>query len=344
MKKNNLMFLILFLCGLTGALVVLGIFFNKTENEKQNGLSNHYDVSAQNAIAYVTYKEGRPQLFLHKEEESIDAVIAEYDEDTMILDPTFSKDGSILAFVTTNKNKETELTSTVHFYDIGKREITDVFTDSSTITEIEFKPDGSSLLYLSAGTYENYSPITGKRPHNFDVYEFNLNEKSHVRKTNLQQYSIYSLNVAPSGDRVYLGRDDDSDVKTAEDSYMVKQRIFEIPLDHPEEMSVISDPDREVSIFSFTITPAGNEFIFQSISNPDEGGIFEYELYKYNFDTKEEKQLTHFGEYVSDPVISADGKSIYFTLDRNFAKGSPDYHIYKMSIDGEQAEEIGLPN
>ncbi|MED4354229.1 hypothetical protein P9265_18215 [Schinkia azotoformans] len=344
MKKNNLMFLILFLCGLTGALVVLGIFFNKTENEKQNGLSNHYDVSAQNTIAYVTYKEGRPQLFLHKEGESIDAVIAEYDEDTMILDPTFSKDGSILAFVTTNKNKETELTSTVHFYDIGKREITDVFTDSSTITEIEFKPDGSSLLYLSAGTYENYSPITGKRPHNFDVYEFNLNEKSHVRKTNLQQYSIYSLNVAPSGDRVYLGRDDDSDVKTAEASYMVKQRIFEISLDHPEEMSVISDPDREVSIFSFTITPAGNEFIFQSISNPDEGGIFEYELYKYNFDTKEEKQLTHFGEYVSDPVISADGKSIYFTLDRNFAKGSPDYHIYKMSIDGEQAEEIGFPN
>ena len=338
------MFLTLFLFCLTIALVVLGIFFNKTENEKQNGLSNDYDVSSQNAIAYVVYKEGKPQLFLRNEGESMATVVVEYDKETMILDPTFSKDGSILAYITTNKDKETELISAIHFYNMEKKEISDVFTDPSTITEIEFKPDGSSLLYLSAGTYENYSPITGKRPHDFDVYELNLNEKSHVRKTNLQQYSIYSLNVAPSGDRVYLGRDDDSDIKTAEDSFQVKQRIFAIPLNHPEEMFVISDPDREVSIYSFTITPNGNELIFQSISNPDEGDIFEYELYKYNLDTKEEKQLTHFGEYVSDPVVSADGKTIYFMLDKKFAKGDPDYHLYKMNIDGEQIEEIVLPN
>ncbi len=342
MKKKNLMFLIVSLCSLTVALVVLGIFFNKTENEKQNGLSNHYDVSVQNSIAYVVYKEGKPQLFLHNEGGSMDTVVAEYDEEAMILDPTFSKNGSILAYITTNKDKETELISTVHFYNMEKKEITDVFTDPSTITEIEFKPDLSSLLYLRAGTFENYSPITGKRPHDFDVYEFNLNEKSHEQKTNLQQYSIYSLNVSPSGDRVYSGRDDDSDVKTAEDSFQVKQRIFEIPLDHPEGMSVISDPEREVSIFSFTITPDGNEFIFQSISNPNDGGIFKYELYRYNLDTKEEKQLTHFGEHVGDPVVSVDGRTIYFMLDRNFAKGDPDYHLYKMNIDGEQSEEIVL--
>ena len=109
-------------------------------------------------------------------------------------------------------------------------------------------------------------------------------------------------------------------------------------------MSVISDPEREVSIFSFTITPDGNEFIFQSISNPDEGGIFEYELYKYNLDTKEEKQLTYYGKHVSDPVVSADGNTIYFMLDSNFAKGDSDYHLYKMNIDGEQGVEIRLPN
>ena len=259
-----------------------GFFFNKTENEKQNGLANHYDVSFQNAIAYVTYKEGKPQLFLHNEGESVDTVVAEYDEETTILDPTFSHDGSILAYITTNKDKDTELISTVHFYNMENRAITDLFTDPSTITEIEFKPDHSSLLYLRAGTFENYSPITGKDLIDFDVYEFNLNQKSHEQKTNLQQYSIYSLNVSSSGDSVYIGRDDDSDVKTAEDSFQVKQRVFEIPLDHPVEMPIISDSKREVSIFSFTITPDGKELIFQSISNPNDGGTFEYELYKYN--------------------------------------------------------------
>lgn len=336
------MFLLGLLFSLTVVLVVWGILFNKTENEKQNGLSNHYDVSSQNEITYVVYKSGKPQLILRNEGKSKDTVVAEYDEETMILDPTFSSDGSILAYITTNKDKETELISTVHFYNLEKKTITDVFTDSSTVTEIEFKPDQSSLLYLRAGTFENYSSITGKRSHDFDVYEFKLNQKTHTQKTNLHQYSIYSLNVDQSGESVYIGRDDDSDVKTAEDSFQVKQRIFEVPLDYPEEMSVISDPEREVSIFSFTITPDGNEFIFQSISNPNDSDTFEYELYKYNLNTKKEKQLTHFGEYVSDPVVSVDGSTIYFMLDKNFGKGDPKYHLYKMNIDGDQVEEIVL--
>ncbi|GAE37220.1 TolB family protein [Halalkalibacter akibai] len=345
MKKKNLMFLLICLSSLTVGLAILGMFFNKTENEKQNGLSNQYDVSSENEIAYVAYEKGKPQLFLHREEEPKHTVVAEYDEETMILDPTFSDDGSILAYITTNKDKETELISTIHFYSLEENTITDVFTDFSTVTEIEFKPDHSSLLYLRAGTFENYSPITGKRPHNFDVYEYNLDQKTHQQKTNLEQYSIYSLNVAKSGDRVFLGRDDDSDAETAEDIFEVKQRIFEIPLDSPEEMSIISDPEREVSIFSFTITPDGNDLIFQTISNPNDGGIFKYELFKYNLETKEEKQLTRFGDHTSDPVVSADGSTIYFMRDKKFAKGNPDYHLYKMSIDGDQMEELVLePN
>lgn len=69
-----------------------------------------------------------------------------------------------------------------------------------------------------------------------------------------------------------------------------------------------------------------------------------YELYKYNLESKEEKQLTHFGENVGHPVVSSDGETIYFMMDKNFAKGDPEYHLYKMGIDGKQAREIVLPN
>ncbi|MGG3889495.1 TolB family protein [Metabacillus fastidiosus] len=344
MKKKNLIFLLLFLFILTAVLIVTGIFFSKTENEKQNGLSNQYDVSSQSKIAYVVYKEGKPQLFLYDEKQRNDTLAAEYDVNTIILDPTFTNDGSTLAYITSNKDKERELNSTVHFLDLQTKKITEVFTDTSVITEVEFKPDHSSLVYLRAGTYENYSPIAGKRPHDFDVYEFNLNKKSHKQITDLQHYSMESLNISSNGDRVYIQRSDDSDVKTAEDSFQVQQRIFEIPLDHPEKTAVISNPEREVDIYTFAITPAGNDLIFQSISNSEEGGTFKYELYKYNLDSKEEKQLTHLGEHVGDPLISADGETIYFMLDENFANGRPVHHLYKMDINGEQIREIILPN
>ena len=342
MKKKNIIILMLFLLIITAALIIIGFVFNKTENEKQNGLSNQYDVSPQHTIAYVSYQEGKPQLFLQNENETTGSMAAEFDENTMILDPSFSEDGAILAFITTNKDKETNLTSTVHLLDLHTNEITEVFTDSSTIAEVAFHPQGSSLYYLRAGTFENYSPIAGKRPHDFDVYEFHLQDQTLKRLTNLSQYSIHSLYVSSTGERVFLQRDDDSSVETPEESFQVKERIFQIPLDRPEKMSVISDPKREVSVFSFTMTPSEKEMIYQSISNPDEGGTYKYELYKYNVETKKEIQLTHIGEYVGDPVVSADGKTVYFMLDKKFAKGAPEYHLYKMTIDGDNIEEINL--
>lgn len=343
MKKKYLMILLIILLFITLSLVAMGLILDKTENEKQNGLADQFDVSSQNTFAYVNYANGKPQLFLYNEENAIDELVVELDEHTMIIDPSFSTDGSILAFVSTNKDKEKELTSTVHFLDLRSKEISDVFTDESTITEVEFKPDGSSLLYLRAGTFENYSPITGKRPHDFDVYEFDLDTSSHERKTDLSQYSIHSLQVSPDGKKVYLQRDDDSSVETAEDSFMARQRIFEIPLEYPEEMKVISDPEREVDVFSFTITPTGNEMIFQSISNPDSGGTFEYELFLYHLDSKKERQLTHLSKHASNPVVGADGKTIYFMLDTNFGNGGPVNYLYKISFTGDQIEEIILP-
>lgn len=343
MKKKYLILLFALLLVVTLVLIVLGLIFNKTENEKQNGLADQYDVSTQSTIAYVNYSNGRPQLYLYNEEQKIDDLVVEFDENTMILDPTFSDDGALLGFVTTNKDKEIELISTVHALDLRTKELTDVFTEQSTITEIEYKPDGSSLLYLSAGTFENYSPIVSKRPHDFDVYEYDFAKKSHKQITNLSQYSIHSLQVAPDGEKVYLQRDDDSSVGTAEESFMVKLRIFEIPLDRPEEMKVISDPEREVDVYSFTIVPPGHEMIFQSVSNPNSGGTFEYELFQYEFDSKEEKQLTHFGKHASNPVVSKDRTTLYFMLDSNFAKGEAINHLYKMSLDGNNIVEIVLP-
>lgn len=123
----------------------------------------------------------------------------------------------------------------------------------------------------------------------------------------------------------------------------MNQRIFEIPMEKPDEMKVISDPNREVDVFTFDITPNEKEMIFQSISNYDEGGTFKYELFKYNIGSKEEKQLTYFGKHASDPIITDDGQTVYFMLDSNFAKGEPVYHLYKMSSSGDNIKEIELP-
>ena len=298
-----------------------GLLPNQNDQEQPEGLSSHFDVSAQGTIAYVEYTEGKPVLSLYNQDLSIEAKVLELEVDQMILDPAFSTDGATLVFVSTLKDAEMELKSRVHLLDLRTKKVKELFSRPSIITELEFSPQGT-LFYLSAETFQNYSPIASKRPHDFDLYEYRLENNEHLQRTNLKKYAMRSLEIPldEKGKSVFVQMDDDADVKTAEDSFDVQQRVFRIPLEDPTTLEVVSDPDREVDIFDFALFPNGKEMVYQSISNAKSGDTFQYELYRYNMVTKEEQQLTHLKEYASNPVISANVMKIYLCLIDNLPR------------------------
>lgn len=345
MKKKSIILLFSFIGSITLLLILLGLNLDKPENEKQNGLTNQYDISSQNTFAYVIYNDGKPSLMLYNKAKKINAEAFSMDSSKMILDPSFSYDGSQLSFISTDKEREdeSELKSTIHILDLRTKDVTDLFTGDSLITEIEFSPVDATLYYLRAGTFENYSPIVSKRPHDLDVWSFDPTENEQKQITDLKSYSMHSLHVSPGEDSIFIQMDDDQGADTPEETFEVKQRIFEIPIDNPDSMKVAGDHDRNTDVFDFTFSPDGNTMIFQSISNPDEGGTYEYELYTMEVDSGKEAQLTHLGEYTDRPVFNADGGRVYFMVDRQFAKGSPEYHLYSVKPDGKDLKEAELP-
>lgn len=323
------------------ALIGLGAAFGKDDNEKLSGLSEHYDVSSTNIVAYVMYQDGQPELHLYHLDEQKDTKVFELGNDKLIFDPTFSKDSTSLAFISTNKDLEKGLKSTVHLLNLDSNEVDHLFTRNSGITEIAFSPEESSLFYLDAATFENYSPIAGKRLHDFDIYEYQFNEDQHIQKTDMKHYEIGSLTIGDDHS-LFFQKMDDEHVKTADDVFNSVQRIFKVPAEDPDQLHVVSNPEREVDIYDFTLLPNEKEFIFQSISNSDSGGTFQYELYEYNVETKEEKQLTTLGEYAAHPISDAEMEKIYFMVDKRFAKRDSDYHLYRMNRDGSDIEEVPL--
>ncbi|SEN55439.1 TolB protein [Mesobacillus persicus] len=343
MRKKMIIWIMSILAIVTLSLSVLGMFFGKNEDEKLNGLSGFYDVSAQGTIAYVTYSEGKPEIRLFHPEQSVETKAIELENDQYILNPTFSADGSTIIYISTNKDLEESLESTILQFNLETKENQEIFSVASAITEIEFSPDEESLFYLMAGVFENYSPIASKRPHDFDVHEYRFAEDQHIQHTELKEYSMHSLHIAQDGESVFVRMDEEAE-PTPEESFNVHQRIFEISLSNPTERTVVSDPNREVDIFDFAFVPNSKDIIFQSIGNIDSGDTFEYELYKYNIETKEEKQLTNLREYTTNPVISANQNKIYFMVDKRFAKRNSDYHLYQMNLDGTDVKEIQLPN
>lgn len=321
-------------------LVIIGVLFDKTEAEKLNGLTELFDVSANGMVAYVSYEEGKPGIYLKTEQTEELAVQLEEEKD--ISDIAFSPNGTTLAYTVNDKNVEESIDSVVQLLDVRSLDSKELFKSEALITELEFDPkDENRLFYLGARTFENYSPVARAYPHDIDIYSYLLSEEKQTRHTEMESYSMNSLNISHTENIVYIQKDDDAHAETAEDMFEMNQRIFQIPLGQPEEISIISDPDREIDIYDFAIVPGKEAMVFQSISNANAGGTFEYELYYYDWDRKEETRLTDLQEYAGTPII-ADDKKVYFIVDKQFAHEYPDHHLYKMDLDGENVVEIDL--
>ena len=216
-----------------------------------------------------------------------------------------------------------------------------LFGDRDLITEISFDPkDANLLFYFRAGTFENYSPIASAHPHEFDLFSYCISDGEKIRHTELEQYSMRSLNISPIDHTVFVQMDDDADVKTAEDIFETKQRIFRIPIEQPDHISVISKQDRIIDIYDFAIVPYKNEVIFQSVSTTNKSSA--HELYHYNLENEQETQLTYLKESTSNPIVNPQNNKVFFMVDKQFGKKYTDYHLYQMDMDGSNQEEVEL--
>lgn len=341
--RKSIVLLLLPILAITILLIIFGFVFQKSDDEKQQGRTSIFDVSANGTIAYVAYDKGKAGIYLKRDEETFDNPVLQLNTEQSIYDIVFTPDGSSLAFVSANKDVQTRLESSVKLLSLQTLTAEELFTDSALVTELAFDPQNQDMLfYLRAGTFENYSPIARAYPHEFDLYSYQRSSKSHRQFTELSKYSINSLTISPEGNSAYVQMPDDTHVETAEDTFEMKQRIFQIPLDGPKDMSVLSNENWEKDIYDFVIIPDQHAMIFQSVCQTGEEGIYEYELFYYDWDNGEEKQLTYLKEHASRPMISPQNDKVYFMVDKQFGKRKADYHLYRMDIDGENMEEVTL--
>ncbi|WP_339253726.1 hypothetical protein NSQ43_05445 [Sporosarcina sp. FSL W8-0480] len=321
----------------TAIFIVLGLVFDKSENEKQQGLNGVFDVSIDGTIAYIEFEDGKAGIYLT---DGSNGPIVQLPVEQTIRDISFSNDGNTLAYIVSDKELDTNGGSEVRIVKMEMNSDELLFSSENIITELVFDPKNSNLLfYLQAGVYTNYSPITGKRPHDFDVYSYDLKDKTQKRNTELKKYSMQSLQVSATDESVFVQMDDDENIETAEELFASKQRIFQIPLNELGDKTVISNPVGEEDIYDFLVLPDREELIYQAVGGTGENGVFEYELFSFNRKTYETKQLTKIKEHASKPILGPDRK-IYFLVDRNFGGRQPNFYIYQMSIDGTDIKEI----
>lgn len=324
---------------LTILLSVLGIMFDKTEYEKLEGLTGVYDVSNEGLIAYVVYDSGRPGIYLQHDAQTFQNPIFELDVDQEISDLSFSPDGLSLAYIVDNKERQVDPGSLILLMDIQTFKQKRLFQQKGLVTEIVFDPkDSDFLFFVAEESIEDESNIS-VRSFQHDIFGHRISTEESIRYTELKQDMMHSLNVSASDHTVFVNMYD-LDARMMENE--AKQGIFRIPIEDPENMSIVSKLNHLINSDDFVVVPEENGAIFQSTSVTNKEGIYEYELYHYDWEEDQGRQLTYIKESVSRPIISVQDHKVFFMVDYQFGKKNSDYHLHEIDFDGGNVKKINL--
>lgn len=323
----------------TGACLLLGFTYSIPDEEKQQGLTGLFDVSKQGEIAYVQYEKGKPTVYVKSDRVRR---VVQLPANQSILDLTILPDRKTVLYVTSDKELNEDSSSALHQVNIESGEDDVLFTREAIVMEIVIDPkDENQLFYIQADRFSPYSPGASLYPYDFDVHSYQLKSGEHQQHTDLNKYSMASLQVSSEDDSIYIQMDDDAHSETEDQLFETKGRVFKIPVANPDRQLVISIPEDTQDLYDFVLIPDRSELVYQAVAGTDSEGTYEYELFSYNWDSQSINQLTELHAYAGYPIYGADGK-VYFMVDQQFGERRPDHALYKMNPDGSAVEVISL--
>ncbi|GAB4075178.1 hypothetical protein GCM10028778_26810 [Barrientosiimonas marina] len=262
--------------------------------------------------------------------------LAKPDEGKSYVHPTFSPDGEKLVFMEQweeetegEKRRYSQLRIMARHDDSVKT----LMNTSDYITEAAFSPDGESLYYLKADTYQNYSPVASEQPHDCDVFRLDLASGETEQITEKESYDMSSLNVSPDGDRLMYTTFNNGDQLHVRDLKTGQEETLVPAADFASNQTVISAP---------AFSSDGDHAVFSSVAAKDKQGTYIYEGFRMNLETEEAEQLTNFHEHVTSPVSFHQADKWLVTVDNNFARADSDYNYWKISADGDEREPVTI--
>lgn len=313
------------------ALISAGVAFQKTDDEKQNGLTDVFDLSPAENIFYVKHINGIPSLRSFSENTQKDEEITSLPADRLITDIDVSPDGSAVAFISIREGDVIEtgnIRTEVYILNLssGRREL--LLEGNQAASSLQFSKDGNSLYYIG---------LASERA-NLDIFRYNLADRTKKRLTALNSYSMSSLHVRSDETSAFILMQDES-----VDMFQGKASVYTVSLDGKSVLKPYTKPATHLEVTGYAFHEQNGDMVYQAVANEETTGIFEYELFRYNNQPKQRQALTSFGTYAGSPVFHPSGKTIYFMTDPNFGNGEADYHLFKMDRNGSNKQEIELP-
>ncbi|GGJ96140.1 hypothetical protein GCM10007063_18250 [Lentibacillus kapialis] len=260
-------------------------------------------------------------------------IVAEPEEGKSYINPAFSPDGELIAFIEKWETEERRY-SQLRIFNRESQTVKQRINTNGYVTEAAFSPDGRSLYFLKADVFKNYSSITGKRPHEFDIFRMDLTSGETEQLTDKNAYTMSSLDVTPDGKKLLYRTNEGSDDRLVLRSIDNSHVKMIVPMgDFASNSLIMSSP---------ALSPDGEKIVFTGVAAKDENGTFIYEAFKMDLETEQAEQLTTFHEHVANSIFFHNEDKLVVTVDKNFTGADADNSYWQISADGEEHKRVPI--
>ena len=323
---------------LTGVLILATCCFYQGCRRyvpQQEGLAPYISISPDdNKILFSWYQNGKASLYVADVNGSNVQRLTSAKNESYI-EAVYSHDGSKILFLAYRENDGRPF-SDICIMDANGTNLQRLTSSKQYINEAIFSPDGKTIYYLQSNFFGHYSPITGSRPHEFDIYSINLNSTSPRRITNLHEYEMFGLSVTSDGRHLLFG-------SGPLDPERRPFAFHQLLIDNPNKI-VSFNPSGQFGSDTFSelqLSSDDRTAAFVAVA-PNKRGGYKYELYIMDFESKYSRQITNLQRNIESACFMHGQPRIIFTVNTTWPIDPPIYELCSVNADGTDLKKINL--
>ena len=343
-KRVTIIFSTTMLVVLTASL--LFGFWKTSSNKAENytGIGSHVAISPDDqTILFPYYRDNKAGIYSAiPQGKSVEAIT--FPESGYDIRPQFSPNGTKIAYIHRTIGENDEPKQTLHIMDSNGGNSQQLTEEELFVSEAVFSSDGNLIYFLNAAVYTNYSPITGPRPHEYDIHVINLEDQKIEKLTNYKNYTMEDLTVSTDGESLYFQMMNDEKINEPSDTFEEYKEIFKLSLEDNQVTSFVPEGDFGVNeVYGMTFSKDEKLLAYSAVTSESANdSYYKYELFLTDMITDQTRQITDLRTYVQEPVFFHTKNQFLFIEQPNWP-GKPEIHqLWKMNIDGTGIEKIEI--
>ncbi|WP_130860116.1 hypothetical protein [Gracilibacillus phocaeensis] len=340
MKKKGLLITFSIILVITAGLTVTGILYNAKINA-QPSFTGEYDIN-HNQPLYVMKADETEILYLQGENGGVHKLY-EADENLKIMSPVFTGESEV-SFILTDGPPEAPpgeqefqlVHSNVLTYDVEEEELTTNLEARGYITNLLYDQAEQHMIVSGVHVSTEGEPEPGFI--SFASALYTLTKDGNFEKIHdFDAYEPGSLQITENGEKLYMILPDDFEDVSPDSMFEATERIYEMAIDQPKEMTVVSQPDNQVPISEFVLLEQENKLLYQTIMNFNEGENYLYDYVWFDLTNQEEGERLHIDEASENAKTNENW--LYYTKTTDKADQTKVYKLYRYDLLRDTGEE-----